>query len=598
MRYFLSLCFLVSSSFTLLAQTTETEKKLAEGIKLFNDLSARNDELNQETVSELDITFFYLFSDEIEPLLDYVLQFGNDQEKRTARYYNVLLDFELSLLLGMLGKNEDLYPIMNSMKTDFEYFSNQSSFPMYYVFESKNYVINYSNFETILSGYYTVFSEVCANLKKTEESLVYAKKSLALPTTTKWYTYVSFNRAIDSKKKLKQIDAEYIDYLVEWVSTYNQLDTLYLTTIKKNNYPTPLSITKNLTAVIDSLPALGKSGDQLTQYARMIKEKYVHEAAAVYARTINLPTVSLANIDEALAFFKQLYYSDANAFKFSNSGKNNGIVLEGCDKMNVLLYSNAPCYYWSNLSTYYLTVLATEKSQNAKKKAEECQQDADKLARKNERRNNSEFGLCLSAYPIPMIWGNFGGSVEFNFEKFALNFAATKIGHDKDYQDDFYNPIQADKEYLDFYGNELDREELYYDGSRINASIKFLISDQSDTRGYFSLNVGRVMKTYDPFATTIYDTLTSVPVFTGDIIAKEKKYTFFVGFGAQGMLSDRWMIDAGLGIGVSLPTLTVDSPYFSDRYYFNSYMVQSSQDNKIGMSGYANISIGYYLFKP
>jgi hypothetical protein len=124
------------------------------------------------------------------------------------------------------------------------------------------------------------------------------------------------------------------------------------------------------------------------------------------------------------------------------------------------------------------------------------------------------------------------------------------------------------------------------------------MNEQSDSRGYFSLNVGRVMKTYDPILTTIYDTVTAAPVYYGNIFAKEKKYTFFLGFGAQGMLSDRWMIDAGMGIGFSLPTLTVDSPYFTDRYYYNSYMVQSSQDNKIGLSGYMNVSIGYYLFKP
>lgn len=597
MRALLTMLLFVLTT-SIFAQTTETEKKLAEGVRLYNNLRDNLSKLTAETASNLDVTLFYLSSNDIEPLLDYVLQFGNDQEKLTARYFKANLDYELAFLLGMLGKNADCYPIMNSMKSDFEYFSNQAIFPFRYVYDGTNYVVNYSNFENTLIEYYTGFSEVCANLSKTDESLTFAKKAISMRSTTQWYNYIAYNKAIDAKKKLKQIDAEYIDYLVEWGVVYSVLDTAYLSTIKKYNYPSPISITKKLTAAIDSLPFLGKSGDQLNRYARAVKDKYVNEAAAVYARTINLPNVSLANIDEVLAFFKQLYYTDANAFKFSNSGKNNGIVLEGCDKMNVLLYSSAPCYYWSNLSSYYLTVLATEKSQNAKKKAEECQQDADKLARKNERRNNSEFGLCLSAYPIPMIWGNFGGSVEFNFEKIAITVAATKIGHDKDYQNDFYNPIQSDKTYSDYYGNELDRETLYYNGSRINTSLKFLMDEQSDTRGYFSLNLGRVMKTYDPILTSIYDTVTAAPVYYGNIVAKEKKYTFFVGIGAQGMLSDRWMIDAGIGIGVSLPTLTVESPYFSDRYYFNSYLVQSSQDNKIGMSGYMNVSIGYYLFKP
>jgi hypothetical protein len=597
MRFLLTLFLLISST-SFFAQTTETEKKLAEGIKLYNSLRDNISELTAETASTMDITFFYLSSSDIEPILDYVLQYGTDQEKLTARYFKANMDYELAFLLGMLGKNADCYPIMNSMKSDIEYFSNQSVFPLRYVYEGTNYVVNYTNFENSLIEYYTGFSEVCTNLGKTEEALTLAKKAISMRSATKWYNYIAYNKAVDAKKKLKQIDAEYIDYIVEWVSVYSQLDTAYLSAIKKNNYPSPKYITKQLTAAIDSLSALGKSGDQLNRFARTIKDNCINEAAEVYARTIQLPAVSLANIDEALAFFKQLYYSEASAFQKSNNGKTKAIVLEGCDKMNVLLYSNAPCYYWSNLSAYYLTVLATDKSQNAKKKAEDCQQTADKLVKRKNRRDNSEFGLCLSAYPVPMIWGNFGGSVELNFDKVSFALAGTKIGHDKDYHDDFYNPIQADKQYLDFYGNELDREELYYDGSRINASMKFTVSDESSTRGYFSLNVGRVMKTYDPFSTTIYDTLTAVPVYTGNILAKEKKYTFFLGFGVQSMLSERWMMDFGMGIGVSMQTLTVDSPYFSDRYHFDSYAIQSSQDNKIGLSGFLNASIGYYLFKP
>lgn len=598
MRFLLTLSLLFGVSTVSLAQTTETEKKLAEGIKLYNSLRDNISKLTPETASNLDVTFFYLSSSDIEPLFDYVLQFGNDQEKNTARYFNANLDYELAFLLGMLGKNADAYPVMNSMKSDFEYFSNQSIFPLRYVYEGTNYVVNYTNFEYSLIEYYTGFSEVCANLGKTEEALTFAKKAISMRSSTNWFNYIAYNKAVDAKKKLKQIDAEYIDYIVEWVSVYNQLDTAYLSAIKKNNYPSPISITKKLTAAIDSLPHLGKSGDQLTRFARTIKDNYVNEAVEVYARTMKLPAVSLTNLDEALAFYKQLYYSDASTFQKSNNGKTKAIVFEACDKMNALLTTNSPCNYWKNLSSYYLTVLAMEQSQDAKKKAETCENAAEKLAKRNTRKNNSEFGLCLSAYPVPMIWGNFGGSVEVNLKNVSFALAGTKIGHDKDYQDDFYNPIQADKEYLDFYGNELDREELYYDGSRINASMKFTISDQSSTRGYFSLNVGRVLKTYDPFSTTIYDTLTAVPVYSGNIIAKETKYTFFLGFGAQSMLSDRWMMDFGMGIGVSLPTLTVDSPYFSDRYHFDSYAIQSSQDNKIGLSGFLNVSIGYYLFKP
>ncbi len=597
MRVLLTLLLVVFST-SIFAQATETEKKLEEGVKRYNALRDKLSDLTPATASTMDITFFHLSASDIDPLLDYVVQFGNDQEKVTARYFKANLKYELAFLLGMLGQNSEAYPVMNSIKSDIEYFSNQGVFPMRYVYEGKNYVINYTNFEGTLIEYYTGFSEVCANLGKTEESLSFAKKAISMRSSTQWYNYIAYNKAVDAKKKLKQIDAEYIDYIVEWGSIYSSLDTSYLSTIKANNYPSPISITKKLTAAVDSLPFLGKSGDQLARYARLVKVKYPYEAADVYTRILKLDQASLSNVDEALAYYKDLANTNTNAFLWSNSGNTKTIVRAGCYKMRGMLSAYTTCSYWTNLSSYFLMVEEASASQDALQMATNCQKEADRQAKKANRRANSEFGLCLSAYPVPMIWGNFGGSLELNFEKFALTFAATKIGHDKDYQDDFYNPIQADKQYVDFYGNELDREELYYDGTRFNTSLKFFMNEQSDSRGYFSLNLGQVKKTYDPILTTIYDTVTAAPVYYGNIFATEKKYTFFLGFGAQGKLSDRWMIDAGLGIGVSMPKLTVNSPYFTDRYYFNSYMVQSSQDNKIGMSGYMNISIGYYLFKP
>ncbi|MEN9997536.1 MAG: hypothetical protein RI922_526 [Bacteroidota bacterium] len=598
MRYLLLLCFLISSSISLIAQTSETEQKLAQTVRIYNEMRAYSDTLKAENFQNDYIVKLYDFSNQAKPLINFVNTYGTQDEKATVRYFNMCIQYEIAFVHGMGGQNSLAYPIMNAIKSDVDYFSYESSFPLRYKFDDKNYVVKYENFVGTSAEYYTGFAEICANLGKIEESIYWGKKSIASSNSTLWFKYIAYNKLIEAKKKLNQIDAEYIEFIVANGLTYYQLDTASISTVQRYNYPSPLSMTNKLIAALDSIPSLVLNCDQLALYARTIKKNHVYAAADVYTRILKLNQSSLNNLDEALSFYKEQYYSSNNVYLFSNSGNTHQYVYAGCMRMQQLLNASSPCYYWNNLGDYFIVVNEPKLSMDALEKAIDCQQEIDKQVKRANRKANNDFGLCLSAYPIPMIWGNFGGSVEFNFEKVALTVAATKIGHDKDYQNDFYNPIQADKTYSDYYGNELDRETLYYNGSRINTSLKFFMNEQSDSRGYFSLNLGRVMKTYDPILTSIYDTVTAAPVYYGNIVAKEKKYTFFVGFGAQGKLSDRWMIDAGLGIGVSLPTLTVDSPYFSDRYYFNSYLVQSSQDNKIGMSGYMNVSIGYYLFKP
>lgn len=597
-NYILLISFLYLSNLGVLSQTVNTEDQLYRLVKTYNEMRDYEDLIVPKDITEKNVEDIQQYSYSVKPLIDSILIFGNPTQKATCNYFKTNFAYELAFVYGMAGKNALAYPVLSSVKSDFEYFSNEGNFPLKYMYDSKNYVINYANFAPTINEYYAGFAEVCSNLNKPEEAIFWAKKSINFSYQDDWFRYISLNKIIENKKKLSQLDAEYLDYIIKTIQTISKLNSTYQITISEYNYPNKTSLIDEFLIVAKTNPALTQNGLKLSEAAKAVGDSYKAESIKCYKLLLADATSSLYYIDEALDFFKTLYYSDYAIFSGADQSKSMAVFKNGTLRMYNMLVSNPDCTYWQRLTGYCSITKLSEEENYAKKKAEDCYKKQQKGARKSYGSSDGNYGLCISAYPFPMIWGNFGGVVQLDLNKIAFSFAATKIGHDRDYQNDFYNPIQSGKEYTDQFGNPLDQEKLYYDGSRMNVTMKLFFEEKNDSKPYFTFNVGRVTKKYEPFLTSIYDRQTLGTIASGTISPSEIKYTAFIGGGSQTMLSDHWMLDIGIGIGISKPTLTVNSPYFKNPdYQFNSYFVQSSQDNKIGMSGFLNISVGYYLFK-
>lgn len=599
---------LITSIFSLLlaiqqfslAQTTESEIALAAGVKLYNEINDYVSELSIETIDDLDIYEIESYITDADYQFAIVHKKGTEEEKKVARYFELNFNYELGFAYGMMGENELAYIELAFISNEIEYFSNSAVFPLKYKFDNTTYVINYDNFSSTLGEYYSSMLEITANTGFNEEAYNWGKKALNLQSINAWLKYICLYRMIEVKTALNQWDREMVDYSILQIEAVLKLDEANKKLIKDYNYPTENKGASSLLTALQKNPTLSGNGSKYSQAAKMlIQLNNSASALAMYKQMITDDISDIVLLDEALTYFQKVISSDKTLWDTAQSRTMHGTAFKAAYKLESLLNNNSPCIYWSNLYQYFLMLNLPEDSQRASKKYAQCVDEERKQVRKQNRKNSSEFGLYVGAYPIPMIWGNFGGLSQIQFNKICFELSYTKVGHDRDYQPDFYNPIDGTKEYFDPYGNELEREKVYWDGSRINGAVKFTLNEESDYDTYFSITAGRVSKTYEPFETRVINATTNATVAFGTISPTEIKYTLMLGGGMRSYLSERWMMDLSFGIGVSKPTFTVDSPYYKNPdYIFLSNLVQSSSEPAIGMSAHLNLSIGYYIFTP
>ncbi len=583
-----------------LAQTTESEIALATAVKIYNETNDYVSALTIETIDDLDIYEIESYIADADFQLDIVAQKGTEEEKKVARYFELNFNYELGFAYGMMGENELAYIEFAFISNEIDYFSNSAVFPLKYKYDNTTYAINFDNFSSTIGEYYSSMLEISANTGFNEEAYNWGKKALSLPSIDAWLKYICLYRMIEVKSSLNQWDREMVDYSLLQIEAVLTMDNDHKSLIKEYNYPTENKGANSLLTALQKNPSLSDNGSKYSQAAKMVIQlNNSTSALALYKQMITDDNADVMLLNEALTYFQEVNRSDKSLWDSAQNGTMHGTAYKAAFKLESMLNSNSPCIYWSSLYQSFLMLNLLEDSQRASKKYGQCINDEKKQERKENRKNSSEFGLYVGAYPIPMIWGNFGALTQIQFNKIGLELSYTKVGHDRDYQPDFYNPIAGTKEYFDPYGNELEREKVYWDGSRINGAVKFTLNEESDYDTYFSITAGRVSKTYEPFLTTVINATTNATVAYGTISPTEIKYTLMLGGGIRSFLSDRWMMDLSFGIGVSKPTFSVDSPYYKNPdYLFLSNLVQSSSEPGIGMAGHLNLSIGYYIFSP
>lgn len=609
MRGFLLTFFLLSSAISF-SQNTQSQEKLTEAIRNYSELY----DFSSFTIEffgyyeEEDFDSMYVYYNKGRSLLKFVSENGTINEKKTARYFKALFNLEMSYAHTYANELQESYELLNEVKTDFDYFSSSSVFPLYYQKDNENYAIQFTDFSASLADFYVTMTELSYMNLKNEETISFARKGINFEKSTDWNKYVCASYLIRSKENLQQLDEELVNTGLFQLKLFNGFE-------KDSELSKQAVATQNdmlgvdaMLAAMKASPSNYSTGSVYVNVAQLAKNTNLQlSAMKIYGQMIDMGINNIAYLDEALAFFKP--YAQSSDFSsiyyqlwaFTNNGTMKNTALVGADRMRSLLKTDSDCNYWLNLGSYYSYLGQNEKASEASKTYSTCQDAEAKRIKKLNRKQfqgDGDYSLYLGVYPVPMIYGNFGATAQLNLQKFSLGFAYTKVGHDRDYQPDFYNPIDGTKEYFDAFGNELDREKLYWDGSRMYGIMKFVLNDESDTRGYFMVNVGLINKTYEPFQTRVVDANNFYSVFYGPIAPTEKKYTLTLGLGAEFDLSEHWVIDLGAGLGAAKAYLDLDNPYFKDpNYLFESYMIQNALEESIGMSGYLNMSIGYKIFK-
>jgi hypothetical protein len=573
----LFLLFVVVAGPLLLRAQTNAEL-LEQAVRTYNAMRDFEDNLKPGTVKEADVERMKADIASGRPKLETVMRNGTTEEATCARYFNANFSYELGFIYGMMGRNKDAYEVLNSIATDYNYFSTSDRFPLGYKYDGKNYSIKYENFAPTLTEYYTGMAEITANLSKYDESLIWARKSLASPNTTAWYKYISYNKVMEVKGKQKILDQELLDAALNQMLTYADLDTSYKRTVKENNYPTQRTSFEKMKNVLNTKPELGRGGYYYATAAPVLERlKDVVRASEAYSLALDA------------GYSEYRFYDKAIAYARDNSEKEVG--LKAC-AMKETKIGSTECGEWIELGKAWAEFGNASKATEAKNKGEQCEADRKRreaeeeaARRRRERRENRAFGIYAGIYPGPLLtrfshYRDFGGVAGITLSKSLAvegSFKLIKQNH----------VLMED---LSFKSVSTSGYSLKWDGMKAHVAFKIHPSRADDgfyvgpLFGY----VNRKMHTWSAFS----NPATSYNYAEQPFDMEETSYELLANYGMM-MIKNHFMLDMFMGVGASYYKFNVTTAGFdNDTYAYVHPLLENRSETRIGPMVRMGMTIG------
>lgn len=565
MRYFFTLSFALIFPFASFAQTNA--EKLEQAVKIYNSLRDYEDDLKPGKVGDENISYIKAEMAKAKPLLDEVVNNGTSTESTTARYFRANFSYELGFVYGMMGRNQSAYDVLNPIKSDFEYYSQESIFPLKYIFDGKNYSIKYENFAPTLGEYYTGMAEICANLSKNEEAISWAKKSYNFSYSSDWYKYIAVNKIIEVKKKQEQWDAEMLEMALNQLNLYGALDTSYKRTVKENNYPSQLSSYKTINSTLEKHPELSKGG------------YYWAEAAPKFA-ALNDNGRASEYFEKAIDAGYSGYGFIDNALAHAHKTNDNSLGQKACAVKEKSI-SNADCNGWRTMSSEWESFGNKSKADEAKSKARAC----DRKDEKERRRRERNLGMYVGIYPGPLLirynhYRDYGGVVGFGFRGVTIegSYKMIKLNHVV-YDDMMFKDVNTD----DY--------KAYWNGYRAHLAFKFHPKN-ADEGFYVGPLFEIVSREYTQTQTQVFNAATNTFVVYRSFVPKEKSMNLYLNYGMQ-QEQKHFMIDMFLGLGASYNQYDPGIAEYGDsQYTFDNPVLQNRKANRFGFMIRMGLTLG------
>lgn len=573
-------CFLILMLVAgpLLLRSQTNAELLEQAVRTYNAMRDFEDGLKPGTVKDADIDRMKADIASARPKLETVMQNGTTEEATCARYFNANLSYELGFIYGMMGKNKEAYEVLNTIAPVYDNFSTADKFPLRYKFDGKNYSIKYENFSPTLTEYYTGMAEICANLSKYDESLVWARKSLNSSNTSLWYKYISYNKVMEVKGKQKLIDQELLDASLNQMITYADLDTSYKRTVKENNYPTQRTSFEKLKMVLNAKPELGRGGYYYATAAPVLERlKDVVRASEAYSNALDA------------GYSEYRFYDKAIAYARNNSEK--AVGLKACAMKETKLGSTE-CGEWIDLAKAWEEFGNASKAAEARTKGEQCEADrkrreaeAEAQRRRRERRENRAFGIYAGVYPGPMLtrfshYRDFGGVAGITLSKklaVEVSYKLIKQNH----------VLMEDLTFKDVGTNGFN---LKWDGTK--AHVAFKIHPKNADEGFYIGPlfgyVNRSMHTWSSFS----NPATSYNYNEQRFDMEETSYELLANYGMM-MIKNHFMLDMFIGVGASYYKFDVTTPGFDNETYLYTHpLLESRSETRIGPMVRMGVTIG------
>jgi hypothetical protein len=543
------------------SQTTEAD--LEKAVHIYNDMRDFEDSLVAGKVTDADINRLKADIAKAKPLLNNVLENGTTEEKRNARYFNANFQYELGFVYGMMGKNALAYEVLKPIEGDYDYFSTPSVFPLKYKFEEKNYNIKWENFSPTLSEYYTGMGEICVNLNKNEEGLVWSRKSLKASNSTDWYRYIACNKIIEIKKKDKKYDQEMMEVASQMIVLVTTLDSSYQKAVVDYKYPTEMSGYNVLANIADDNLQLSDMG-----------RYYAQAADAMYAKEKYTQAAFLYKFAQGKGYYKEA--SVDKIVKTAVKVKDTKLGLDAVDKYRATIIAGN-CYEYERAVKWYGDLADFKSADELRAEQKKCEKKASRTSSVSSMRDKmSKFHFYIGFDPIGVMnvpkRMNFGGDMAFILEKFGFDFEFHRVQQDWDWP----MFIKGGKYRWDGYTGYLGLKGVKNVSSRVAVA--------------FGPQFGFAWKEFSPITSDVMDKTTGTNI-TKTFTPQERQYRMLLVFDSYTFLS-YFGIHLFGGFGFSVNQFIGGQEYNKDNYDLSAKILNTRKPLYVAPQFKAGLTLG------
>ncbi|MBP6810812.1 MAG: hypothetical protein KA138_04805, partial [Saprospiraceae bacterium] len=422
------------------AQTPK--ENLEKAVEIYNANREYADVLQPKTLTDEHVKIVKSRTDQGIALLDKVIQEGNADQLKVARYFKTNFLYSYFFILGMKGQNAEAYELNKQFEADITRYSS-IDFPMSYDYFDKKYSIKWDNFSLTQAEYFTGAGEICYNLGKYPDALRFAKFALDHPAVSSYLRYIAVNKILDVGVKNPALlsETERQDYALKSIQLYESQDEEEKKVINENKYPTV------------------KRGSVILVNASETDNSATHQARCATAAPI------AAKYSDAKEYALKLFaYCYKNKYVGSEDFHNAALQLsrssfiggDPATRLNAQTIGDAAltalvakvsineCEKFKQYAGAYQAIGLASKGQGLEKRAINCVEAREETARKAEaerrkqaRRANRNFNVYLGLDIIPLITSvekmDFGGHLDLRGKRVAHSFGFSLVKLRKDY---------------------------------------------------------------------------------------------------------------------------------------------------------------------
>lgn len=510
-----------------------------------------------------------------------IMRSASGMQKDVATYFYNVTIHKMGFIYGVAGNTDMSFDLMLQISN---YMSGQSaeSFPKKYLFEGKNYTINYDNFSLTQLEYFVTLTELYGIKGNYNEVFSYAEKSYTMqikdnPPSSYWNKYIALIKYTESSKQFAVYPPNAFEMGVRLLEVYAQLNADYKQTIKDNNYPSNYTAYAYLIEVIGQKPAQGTT------------DLWLRAANAL--RTVS----DMTNVGYCYGYALDAGIQDRSVFPtiytYATTMVNYSLGLKAC-KAELALISEQDCAGRAQMAIYFGQFNDDATANQLEREANDCNKEAERIAaeyakeqKRKARREARNFSVYAGFYPIPLLtlqnaYRDYGGVFGFGFRKFSMEGSYKLINQNVVTMEDL---MVNDIEYPE--------ERILWDGYRAHVAFKFGERGGYDGDMFYGPLFEIVEKQYSPIPSLV-STPTGVAVENAVFTPTELSYNGYLNFGLH-VEENHFMFEYFIGIGATYSKFDIgNDTYDPELFDFSNTLIQYRKPERFGPIIRLGITIG------